>query len=100
MGWTVIYLLKKIGVTKSMTVDFIKSVNSDDRLTIVGALQEKQSERSALMTGEIYNADDILCVKATGRFTIMQPKAAVRLGLVGNDYMRIFGSILTFDYDR
>ena len=100
MGWAVIYLLKKIGVTKSMTVDFIKSVNSDDRLTIVGALQEKQSERSALMTGEIYNADDILCVKATGRFTIMQPKAAVRLGLVGNDYMRIFGSILTFDYDR
>lgn len=85
-------------MTQSITVEFIKSVTSDDQLTVVGAIQEKLSERSALMTGEIYNADDTLCVKATSRFTTMQPKAAVRLGLVGDDYMKMFGPILNFNY--
>ena len=98
MGWAVIYLFKKMGMTQSITVEFIKSVTSDDKLTVIGAIQEKLSERSALMTGEIYNADDTLCAKATSQFTTMQPKAAVRLGLVGDDYMKMFGPILNFNY--
>ena len=68
MGWSVIYLLKKIGMTKSITVEFKKAVNADEHLTIVGGIQEKQSERSALMTGTIFNADDTACVEATGQF--------------------------------
>ena len=98
MGWAVIYLFKKIGMTQSITVEFMKSVTSDDQLIVVGAIQEKLSERSTLMTGEIYNADDTLCVKATSQFTTMQPKAAVRLGLAGDDYMKMFGPILDFSY--
>ena len=100
MGWGVIYLLKKIGMTQTMTVEFIKAVNADERLTIVGGLQEKQSERSGLMTGSIFNAEDTLCVTATGQFTTMQPKAALRLGLVGDDYMRTFGPILKSNDDQ
>ena len=49
--------MKEIGMTQSITVEFIKSVTSDDQLTVVGAIQEKLSERSTLMTGEIYNAE-------------------------------------------
>jgi hypothetical protein len=30
----------------------------------------------------------------------MQPKAAVRLGLVGEDYMQAFEPVLTFAYDQ
>ena len=100
MGWSVIYLLKKIGMTKSITVKFVKAVNAGERLTIVGGIEEKQSQRSALMRGSIFNADDILCVEATGQFTTMQPKAALRLGLVGDDYMKTFEPILTFNYDQ
>jgi uncharacterized protein (TIGR00369 family) len=99
MGWSVIYLLKKIGMTKSITVEFNKAVYAGERLTIVGGIQEKQSERDALMQGVIFNEKDTLCVEATGRFTCMRPKAALRLGLVGNDYMKTFGPILGFNYD-
>ncbi len=99
MGWSVIYLLKKIGMTKSITVEFKKTVNAGEKLTIVGGIKEKQSERSALMEGSIFNADDISCVEATGQFTTMQPKAALRLGLVGEDYMKTFGPILNFSRD-
>jgi acyl-coenzyme A thioesterase PaaI-like protein len=100
MGWSVIYLLKKIGMTKIITVEFKKAVSAGELLTIVGCIKEKQSERSALMAGVIFNADEALCVEATGQFTTMQPKAALRLGLVGDDYMKTFGPILNFKYDQ
>ncbi len=99
MGWSVIYLLRKIGMTKSITVEFKKAVSAGEPLTIVGCIREKQSERSALMAGVIFNADEALCAEAAGQFTTMQPKAALRLGLVGDDYMKAFGPILNFKYD-
>ena len=100
MGWSVIYLLKKIGITQSITVTFNKAVHASERLTIVGGIQAKQSERSALMQAAIFDADDILCVEATGQFTTMRPKAALRLGLVGEDYMKSFRPILTFNHEK
>ncbi len=98
MGWAVIALLKKIGMTKTMTVDFIQSVTTSEKLTIVGGIQETQSQRSALVTGAIYKADDSLCVKATGQFTTMQPKAALRLGLVSGDYLKMFEPVLDIQF--
>ena len=99
MGWSVIYLLKKIGMTKSITVDFNKAVYAGERLTVVGGIQEQRSERDSLMHGAIYNEKNTLCVEATGQFTTLRPKAALRLGLVGSDYMETFGPILGFSYD-
>jgi acyl-coenzyme A thioesterase PaaI-like protein len=100
MGWAVIALLKKIGMTRSITVDFIQSVNTEEKLTIVGGIQETPSERSALVTGAIYKADDSLCVKGAGQFTTMQPKAALRLGLVSREYLKMFQPVLALDFDR
>lgn len=99
MGWGVIYLLKKIGMTKSITVDFNKAVYAGERLTVVGGIQEQQSDRESVMHGAIFNEKDTLCVEATGQFTTLRPKAALRLGLVGSDYMETFGPILGFSYD-
>jgi acyl-coenzyme A thioesterase PaaI-like protein len=97
MGWGVVYLLKKIGMTKSITVKFNKAVYASERLTVVGGIQEQRSDRESLMQGAIFNEKDTLCVEATGQFTTMRPKAALRLGLVGSDYMETFGPILEFN---
>jgi len=99
MGWGIVYLLKKIGMTKSITVAFNKAVYAGERLAVVGGIREKKSDRESLMQGAIYNEKETLCVEATGQFTTMRPKAALRLGLVGSDYMETFGPILGFDYD-
>lgn len=94
MGWTVIYLLKKIGVTKSMTVDFLKPLHVGKRLTVVGSIQEKQSDRQILVTGEVYSDDDTLCAKSTGNFAAMSAPAAVRLGVMSAEYMERFVPIM------
>lgn len=95
MGWSVIYLLGKIGVTKSMSVEFLKPVPAETPLTALGCIQEVVSERLVLVTGEIYNQDSVLCVRSTGTFASMTSQAAVRLGVMSSDYMERFLPLLS-----
>ena len=94
MGWSVIYLLQKIGVTKSMTVDFMKPLRVGEQLTVVGSIQEIQSERLVLVTGEIYSADDTLCARSLGTFATMSAQTSVRLGVMSAEYMKRFLPVL------
>jgi len=94
MGWSVIYLLKRIGVTKTMTVEFKKPLQVGKRLTVVGAIGEVLSERQVMVTGEIYSEDDLLCAQAQGTFATLSAQTAVRLGVMRSDYMERFLPIL------
>lgn len=93
MGRAVVYLLQKIAVTKSITVDFIKPLYVERELNAVGFIQEIQSEKDVLVTGEIYSEQDILCAKASGTFAPMTPESAVRSGMMSSEYMERFMSI-------
>jgi uncharacterized protein (TIGR00369 family) len=94
MGWSVIYLLGKIGVTKTMTVEFRKPVQVECPLTVAGFIQETVSERQVVVSGEIYDSSDTLCARATGTFAAMNPSAAVRLGVMSSGYLQRFLPIL------
>ena len=94
MGWSVIYLLKKIGVTKSMTVEFKKPVQVEQPLTVVGYIQEIPSERQVVVSGELVAEDGTVCAKATGTFAALSVQAAVRLGVMSSQYMERFLPIL------
>ena len=94
MGWTVIHLLGKIGVTRSMTIDFLKPVTVGDQLTVIGAVAERQSDRVVLVRGEIRNEDDVLCAGSMGTFATMSAQTALRLGIMGPDYMERFAPLL------
>ena len=96
MGWTVIHLYKKLGVTKSMNIEFLKPVSAREKVTLVGSVLEKTGARSARIRGEIYNTSEVLCATSTGDFSIMDSKLAIRLGLVEKHYMEAFGKILGF----
>lgn len=94
MGWSVIYLLGKIGVTKTMTVDFLKPIQVGKRLTVIGTIMEMPSERQVMVSGEIYADSEVVCAKAQGAFATMSAQTAVRLGVMRADYMERFLPIL------
>lgn len=94
MGWSVIYLLKKIGVTKTMTVSFKKPIQVEQPLTVAGAIEEQTSERQVIVTGAIYTADGTLCATSQGTFAAMPVQTAVRLGVMRPEYMERFLPIL------
>ncbi|MCJ7602424.1 MAG: PaaI family thioesterase, partial [Desulfobulbaceae bacterium] len=51
MGWTAIYLLKRLVLTKSLRVQFEKPLFAGDMLWLEGRVLEKRGEREALLTG-------------------------------------------------
>jgi acyl-coenzyme A thioesterase PaaI-like protein len=94
MGWSVIYLLRKIGVTRSISVEFLRPVQVEQPLTVIGSIIETPSDRQAVVRGEIFVDDDRPCVRATGRFAAMTTQAAVRLGVMSAEYEALFQPVL------
>jgi len=93
MSWAALYLLKRVPMTKSMSVDFIKPVYVGSALQVRGTVLDKISEREALMDGRIFNEDDVCCAKATGTFAVFSPAVARRLGITEEESLRWFEQI-------
>jgi uncharacterized protein (TIGR00369 family) len=93
MSWSAIYLLKRVTMTKSMTVDFLKPVYVGNPLSVEGVVAEKKSKHEALMEGRIYNTDDVCCASATGTFAVFSPAVAKRLSIMDNESLKWFEEI-------
>jgi uncharacterized protein (TIGR00369 family) len=81
MGWSAIYLLKTLTLTKSITVDFLKPVYIDEELRAEGRINRQNSEREVLMEGFLYNSKDQLCSEAHGTFAIFPADVGAKFGL-------------------
>ncbi|MBW1768757.1 MAG: PaaI family thioesterase [Deltaproteobacteria bacterium] len=94
MSWSAIYLLKKLILTKSMTVDFIKPVYVGAELKVEGTVFEKQSDKEAVMQGRIYNKEGVLCAKSKGIYVLLKPKVAKKLNMMSAEAIKDFEPIL------
>ena len=85
MSWAAIYLLKRVPMTKSIAVDFLKPVYVGRALQVQGTVLEKTGKREVLMEGRIFNEDDACCARATGTFAVFSPAVARRLKITDNE---------------
>jgi acyl-coenzyme A thioesterase PaaI-like protein len=81
MGWSAIYLLKTLTLTKSITVNFLKPIHTNDELRAEGRISRRDGEREVLMEGLLYNSKETLCSKAYGTFATFPPDVAAKFGL-------------------
>jgi acyl-coenzyme A thioesterase PaaI-like protein len=81
MGWSAIYLLKTLTLTKSITVDFLKPIYINDELRAEGRISRRDNDREVLMEGLLYNSKGKLCSKAFGTFATFPPEVGARFGL-------------------
>jgi len=88
MSWTALHILKKIVLTKSITIDFLKPVSIKDELKAEGKSIKTIGRHEALVEGLIYNPKGDVCVKSTGRFVLLSPKVATRLGIVNEEALK------------
>ena len=90
MGWAGMYFLKKITMTKKITVAFMKASYAGDRLKAVARVVGPNGKREAIIKGYVYNSKDEICAKAEGKFTLISTGAAKRLKVVNDDQIRTF----------
>ncbi len=93
MSWSAIYLLKRITLTKSMTIDFLKPVYIDQTLMAEGKVLEVTGKHEAMMEGRLSNRDGTICTRSTANFAIFSPAVAKRLGIADQEHLKWFERI-------
>lgn len=95
MSWSAITMLKRIILTKSMTVDFVKPVYIDNELKVEGKVLEHKSERDARMAGFLYNTKGELCARSQGSFALFTPEAAIKMKILSAEDVKEFEELFT-----
>ena len=90
MSWAIIYLLKQIPMTKSISVDFLKPVYVGNPLKAEGTILDKKGKHEALVEGRLFNEEDVCCAKATGTFAVFSPAVAKRLSITDSESLKWF----------
>ena len=94
MSWASIHLLKKIILTKSVSIDFIKPVFINKMLTAKGRVIEVRSKREALMEGVIINESNEVCARSQGTYVLFSAKVAERLKMMDAEALKTFMGII------
>jgi len=93
MSWAAIYLLKRITLTKSMAIDFLKPVYIDHTLKAEGKVLELKGKHEAVMEGILSSSDGTICTRSTANFAIFSPAVAKRLGIASEEHLNWFERI-------
>jgi len=94
MGWSAIYTLRKIVMTKSMTIDYLKPVYIEDKLRVEGKVIERVSDREVIIEGKLYKEDNILCAQTRGTFAVFTANAIKRMKIMPQEVIDSFGEYL------
>lgn len=87
MGRSTLEFVKKITLTKSISVAFLKPLYVGDELKAEGRLRGIENEREAVMESFLYNSKGELCARATGVFATFTPEAVKKLGIIGTSIL-------------
>lgn len=76
-----IYLLKSLGFTRSLSVDFMKPVRIGEELLAEGKILDKKDDRHVVTEGIIYNRKGDVCARSTGTFKLIPSEALKSKGI-------------------
>jgi acyl-coenzyme A thioesterase PaaI-like protein len=93
MSWTALHFLKRITMTKSMNIEFIKPVYIRNSLKAEGKVLEQNDRHGALMEGVLYNDKGVVCAKSIADFAVFSPKIAKRLGIADDTSLKFFADV-------
>jgi uncharacterized protein (TIGR00369 family) len=93
MSWAALHFIKRITMTKSMNIEFIKPVYIRNPLKAEGKVLEITGNHEALMEGILYNDKGDACAKSTANFAIFSPKIAKRLGIADDNSLKFFSNV-------
>ena len=82
MSWAAMVLLKRLGFTRKMTVEFKKTVAVGATMEAESRIRSVHKDREAVVEGVLTDAGDTVCAVSEGTFRIFSPAVAKRLKIV------------------
>ena len=93
MSWAALHFLKRITMTKSMNIEFIKPVYIRNPLKAEGRVMERTGKHDAVMEGILYNDKGTACAKSIANFAVFSPKVAKRFGIADDNSLKFFQDV-------
>jgi uncharacterized protein (TIGR00369 family) len=93
MSWSAIFLLKRIALTRSIRVDFIKPAKVGQALKAEGRVSQTDGPNDAVTEAVLIDAAGEVCTRATAAFKVFSPAVARRLGIADEDSIRWFETV-------
>ena len=93
MSWAAMYLLKRVSLTQSMSVEFIKPVIMGTLMEAQSSVVELRGKRDAIIKGVLTNAEENVCATSTGTFKTFSPAVAKRLKIADDNLLEWFHSL-------
>jgi len=94
MGWSAIYTLRKVVMTKTMTVDYLKPVYIEDKLRVEGKIVEWVNNREVIIEGKLYRDENVLCAQSRGAFAVFSAKTIKRMKILPQGVLAGFNEYL------
>lgn len=97
MSWSAIYLLKRIALTRSINVEFIKPVRVGHEIRAEGRMMQTNGKNDAVTEGILIDASGEVCARASAMFKVFSPAIARRLAIADEASIRWFEGIFNPD---
>ena len=93
---TVKALRKSVVMTKSSTVNYLKTIPNGMEIKAIGKLIEVKSERESTAEGIIYDNRDEVYVRTTGIYRTLSKEKARKLGLADDAMLDWFDEFIKY----
>jgi acyl-coenzyme A thioesterase PaaI-like protein len=100
MSWAAIHLLRRIALTQTMSIEFVKAVPVASLLHAEGRVLETNHRNDAVTAGTLTDAGGDICARATAKFKVFSPAVARRLRIADEDSIQFFERIFSAEPAR
>ena len=87
MGWACLALARRLLLSKSIAVDFLRPVRSGQEIRVEGSVREIVSDREGVMQARIYDEHDGVCARASSIVSLFTLDAARRIGTIDEELL-------------
>lgn len=88
MGWAALIILKKMVVSKSITVDFLKPVLIGKEISVKGMVNKTDNEREAILQGYIYNDESDICARSSSLASLFSLETLKKMNVMDEGMFR------------
>ncbi len=90
MSWTAHHLIKKLILTKTIHVQFLHPLYVERKIRVEGRVTQINRKREAELTALIINDNGKKCALADGKFALLKPQTARRMGIIDETIIHNF----------
>ncbi|MGV8080218.1 MAG: PaaI family thioesterase [Syntrophales bacterium] len=90
MSGSVVYVLRTMGMTRSLSVDFIRPVQAGTEIKVESRILEVKNGREATVEGILCDESGEICAKSTGTYVLFSSEKIRKMGIVTDDVVEWF----------